>query len=515
MSAKLWGGRFSKEVDQSIIEWSESVTVDTRLVALDLWGSQAHVSMLGRQGIIPATDAAAILGKLLEFQDDWTAGKWKLDIAREDAQMNVEGRLIEAIGIDVGGKMHTCRSRNDQVPLDSKMYTRGRLLELREKLLPAIETLLARAEETTEDVMVGYTHVQHAQPISIAFWLSHYAAIFLRDLERIEAAYDRTDENPLGTGAIAGTSFPIDRQLTTDLLGFQRIHEHGLDATSSRDFMLEVLSANAILATTFSRLAEEFIFWSSYEFKTLVLDDGFAMGSSMMPQKKNPGSLELLRGRAGRMNGLLVAGLTMMKGLPSGYNRDFHEEKEILVQSLDLINRAAEIVPALIRSTTIDKKRMAELTFGNFATATELANYLVRRHGVPFRQAHHVVGSLVGDLVRRGENLSNVAAAHDHLKANGIDATREEVEQALDPKQVMLSYRSQGGTGADAVRPMLANLRASCAAHRGRLERDASRVKTAYEACRRIAAEARSVQTKADLDRLIDSHRPKSRGNAE
>ena len=232
MSTKLWGGRFSKEVDSSIEGWTESVTIDSKMVEEDLWGSMAHVSMLGRQGIIPAKDAGTIVKTLLRFQDEYAAGKWQFERGREDVHMNVEARLIDAVGIEVGGKKHTCRSRNDQVVLDSKLYTRKRLLELRERLIPVVHTLLYRAAEHTDDVMVAYTHVQHAQPISIAYWLSHYAAIFLRDLDRLKHAYDLTDENPLGTGAIAGTSFPIDRELTRQLLGFQKVHEHGLDATS-------------------------------------------------------------------------------------------------------------------------------------------------------------------------------------------------------------------------------------------------------------------------------------------
>jgi argininosuccinate lyase len=275
--------------------------------------------------------------------------------------------------------MHTTRSRNDQVVLDSKLYTRRRLLELREKVGNAVEAFIERAAPHLEDVMVAYTHVQHAQPVSVAFWLSHYAAVLVRDLERLKRAYDVTDMNPLGSGAISTTSFPIDRQLTTELLGFQQVHEHALDATSARDFMLEVLSANAILSSTLSRFAEECILWTSYEFRSLALDDGFAMGSSMMPQKKNPGSLELLRGRAGRISGLMSAGMTLMKGLPSGYNRDFHEEKEILWESLDLINSAVYVVPPVVKTTHINLKRMEELAGANFATATELANFLVRK----------------------------------------------------------------------------------------------------------------------------------------
>jgi argininosuccinate lyase len=404
--------------------------------------------------------------------------------------------------------MHTCRSRNDQVALDSKLYTRKRLLELRLRLALTVETLLDRAAETTGNVMIAYTHVQHAQPISIAFWLSHYAAVFLRDLERLERAYDLCDQNPLGTGAIAGTSFPIDRRLTTELLGFQRVHEHALDATSSRDFMLEALSSFAILMTTVSRLAEEMILWSSYEFRTLTLDDGFAMGSSMMPQKKNPGTVELLRGRSGRMNGLLMAGLTVMKGLPSGYNRDFHEEKEILWEALDLINRAIEILPPLVRSTTINTKRMAELASANFANATEIANYLVRSHRVPFRQAHHVVGSLVGELSRRGDTFAAFDACVAHLQKNGIDAPVEELRKVLDPLQVMLSYRSQGGTAPEPVRELLAEYRKTLERQNERLEHDQRRVTRAYEACRAIGRDAGSARSAADLSRIIETRRP-------
>jgi argininosuccinate lyase len=321
----------------------------------------------------------------------------------------------------------------------------------------------------------------------------------MRDLDRLKRAYDLTDQNPLGAGAIAGSSFPIDRELTTDLLGFQKIQEHGLDATSARDFMLEVLSACAILSTNASRLAEEFIFWSSYEFGTLTLDDGFAMGSSMMPQKKNPGAVELIRGRSGRMNGLLMAGLTLMKGLPSGYNRDFHEEKEILWEALDLINRMVEVLPPLIKSTTINKERMAELSYGNFSTATELAKYLVRRHNVPFRQSHHIVGTLVGELSRRGENFSNFAACIDHLEKNNIHAKDEEVKQVLDPRQVILSYKSLGGTGPETVRSMLEKFKKASEAHRCRLQDDRRRVASAYETCRTIARQTSSVESAADL----------------
>jgi len=367
-----------------------------------------------------------------------------------------------------------------------------------------VEAFLSRAAQHTTTPMVGYTHVQHAQPISVAYWLSHYAAIFLRDLDRLKRAYDVTDENPLGSGAISGTSFPIDRLLTTKLMGFQKVHVHCLDATSSRDFMLEILSAVSILETTLSRLAEEFIFWSSYEFGTLQLDDGFAMGSSMMPQKKNPGPLELLRGRSGRINGLLSAGLTMMKGLPSGYNRDFHEDKEILVECFNLIIPAVSWIPELILSTTMKFERMSDLTYSSYCTATEVANYLVSKHNVPFRQAHHIVGSLVGELSRSGRNFKDWDFCVDWItKKNKLDANVDELKKVFDPKSVMLSYNSLGGTGKAATEAMLTDYNECITEHKKVLKADQNRVDSAYNTTRAIAEKAKGVKTAQELLNLI------------
>lgn len=417
--------------------------------------------------------------------------------------MNVEATLIQRLGMDTGGRMHTCRSRNDQVVLDSKLYARKRLLELRGRVLDAVDAFLARSEGHLEDPMVGYTHFQHAQPISVAFWLSHYAAVLLRDATRLKAAYDVTDENPLGAGAISGTSFPIDRMLTTQLLGFQKVHPHSLDATSARDFMWEAIFAAGTVSGTLSRFAEELILFSSYEYGTVSLDDGFAMGSSMMPQKKNPGSVELIRGRCGRMTGYLTAAFTMMKGLPSGYNRDFHEDKELLVASMDMINNMVEVIPALVKSTTLNFKRMHELTYGNFATATELANYLVLRHNVPFREAHHVVGSLVGTLSRAGQNFSNTEACFDHLEKKGIQAPREDILRILDPKAVMLSYNSLGGTGAQATGDMIKQFKEDSKKLRAALAEDDARVQNALANSRKVAQAAGGVKTAADLDKIV------------
>lgn len=292
--------------------------------------------MLGHQGIIPAGYAAQILDTLLKLQDDWATKRWEWIPDQEDVHMNAEAKVIGALGKEVGGRMHTCRSRNDQVVTDSKLYARRRLLELRGHVARAVEAFIGTAEKHLDDTMVSYTHVQHAQPVSVAYWLSHYAGVLLRDLGRLKNAYETTDHNPLGSGAVAGTSFPIDRRLTSDFLGFQHIHLHAMDATASRDFMMECLFSNANIQITLSRFAEELILWSSAEFRSVTLSDAFAMGtskpsltaggsqhfslsgactgSSMMPQKKNPGALELMRGRGGRMIGYLTAGGTLLKG---------------------------------------------------------------------------------------------------------------------------------------------------------------------------------------------------------
>ena len=287
-------------------------------------------------------------------------------------------------------------------------------------------------------------------------------------------------------------------------MGFQEVHPHGLDATSSRDFMLDKLYSCASIQVTMSRLAEELIFWSSFEFQSITLDDGYAMGSSMMPQKKNPGSLELLRGRSGRIFGLLQAGMVLMKGLPSGYNRDFHEDKEILVECLDLMNKALPIIPALVESTTLNYARMEELTYGAFCTATEVANYLVAQHNVPFRQAHHIVGSLVGDLSRAGKNFKDLDTCLDHvIITHKIPADREKLKAVFNSKAVMLSYNSLGGTGPKAVQKMMNDFNKELARHNKVIQEDEQRLKDALKVTREIAAAASGIKSAQDLKNLI------------
>ncbi len=503
-SSKLWGGRFSKDLDASLDAWGESTTLDSRMVDEDLWGSQAHVAMLGRQSIIPMSDAAAILKELLKLQDSYLAGGWQLETQHEDVHMNVEHRVIGALGLEIGGKMHTARSRNDQIPLDIKLHLRRQLHKLRRDICSLLELFLARAEENTDAVMVSYTHTQHAQPISVAFWLSHYGAALLRDLDRLGRAHDLVDCNPLGAAAIAGTSFPTDRELTTRLLGFQKLQVHALDATSSGDFALETVSALAILMTTVGRLAEELILWSSYEFRTVILDDAFATGSSIMPQKKNPSVVELLRGRAARMNGILVSAFSIFKGLPSGYNRDVNEVKRVLWEALDLTQASMEFLPGVISSTKFDTTRMEQLAYDNFATATHLANYLVEHHQVPFRKAHHVVGSLVGLLVRQHMTMANQQVCLDFLLDEGISISASELEQIVTPSQVMRSAQSLGGTSPESVESMLKQMTSKLHEHRQAIEIDFRRAAVAYDTCRSIARNVSAGTDAAAFDRMLD-----------
>lgn len=492
MSQKLWGGRFTKDTDGRVKAWAESITIDEHMALEDMWGSMGHVAQLAVQGIISEDAGKKILASLFKLYRGYEAKEWRLADEgpfkmHDDVHMQTEARVIADCGMENGGQMHTCRSRNDQVIVSTKMHAREMLVTLRANLIEAVRAFLSRAKDHMDDTMVSYTHFQHAQPVSIAFWLSHYAAVLLRDLARLKRAFDITDQSPLGGGAISGTSFPINRNMSATLLGFQKPQLHSLDTTGNRDFFLETLSSVAIMQSTFSRLAEEFIMWSSYEFRTLTMDDGFAMGSSMMPQKKNPGTVELLRGRTGRITGLMVAGFTLIKGLPSGYSRDFHEEKEILQEQLTLAIRASEIVAPLVQSTQINKERMRELTFLNFSTATELANYLVKRHKMPFRQTHHVIGSLVGILTRDKDDFRNYARVQAHLKEHHIDATLEEMEAVLDGAQVARSYNSLGGTGPKAVAHMLETFEAELASFEAELVADKKRLDDARALCLRIA----------------------------
>lgn len=476
---QLWSSRFKKVTDPRSKKYTESITVDRSMFYQNIWGNKAHVIMLAKCGIIKDEHCREILKALAKIEKDFTAGKWDLQLQEEDVQMNVERYAIEISGIENAGRMHTCRSRNDQVPLDTKMHTRDQLIAVIDNLITLTDVMLKNSAKHTETLMPGYTHIQHAQPITFAYWLSHYAVVLLRDTKRLFAAYDNNDTNPLGAGAISGTSFPIDRKLTTELLGFQEIQEHALDAIGSMDSNLELMAALSVLFSTISRIANEIIYNISYEFNTMILDDSFSMGSSMMPQKKNPGVLELVRGRTGRMYGILMEMLTLVKGLHSGYNRDYHEDKETRVEALQLANDTLAVMEGVISTLKINPERMEFLASQNFATATELANYLVKKHDIPFRLCHRIVGFVVRALVDEGKNFTDKKRTKELLAEKGIKISDEDYENTLNPKKVIQNYTSQGGVAPKEVARMIKGMQKTNESYKKDLGKIKDRLKTA------------------------------------
>lgn len=478
---QLWASRFKKTTDPISKRYTESITIDAPMVLHSIWGSEAHVVMLAKQGIIRDEHCKKILEALQEIKEEYSAGKWELKLQEEDAQMNIERYAIEKVGIENAGRMHTCRSRNDQVPLDTKLYTRDHLIDLIQNVVDLNEILLDQAKDHTETLMPGYTHIQHAQPITYAYWLTHHVAVFLRDLKRLIAAYDSNDLNPLGAGAISGTSFPIDRHLTTELLGFKGIQEHALDAIGNKDSTIEILSASSILFSTLSRIANEIIYNIGCEFDTMILDDGFSMGSSMMPQKKNPGVLELVRGRTGKIYGMLNHMLTLMKGLHSGYNRDYHEDKVTLVEGLKLTNDTVEVIKGVMATLVIKKERLEFLATQNFATATELANYLVAKHDIPFRLCHRIVGHVVRALVEEGKNFTHKERTKELLAEKDIIISDEDYDQYLTPKHVIKNYDMIGGVAPKEVARMIKEMKKSNDAAQQEVNNMRKRIEVAKE----------------------------------
>ena len=450
----LWGGRFSTSLTSETVAFTQSVEADTRLIGYDIWGSQAHAIMLARQGIISDEDLREILRWLQKAEEDFRNGKLTLDANKEDVHMNVESYLIENAGREFGGKLHTARSRNDQVLVDAHLYIREEILNVQRGLAALCDAFLEIAENHFDTVMPGYTHTQHAQPISLGFWATAYVSMFLRDNKRLQAAYALANTNPLGACALAGTTFPIDRHLTTKLLGFDAPHEHALDVISSRDFIAETLFALSLVMANLSRISEEIVYWTTYEFGMAVLDDAHSFGSSIMPQKKNPDIAELTRGRTGRVYGALFDLLTNLKGLPMGYNRDFQEDKPPLWEAFDIVKACLGVLPGLLATTDFREERMAELANANFATATELANYLVTEHGISFRECHEIVGWLVGELVKQDKTFADWEATRGLLKQKDVDISVAQLQQVLDAELAIRNNRSLGGTSPDEVHRM-------------------------------------------------------------
>jgi argininosuccinate lyase len=441
-----------------------------RLVREDIRGSIAHARMLGRQGIVGVEDAATLERGLWQVLSEVEAGDFTLTIADEDVHTGVERRLREIVGA-VAGKLHTARSRNDQVATDLRLWTKGALIALMSGVLDLADALTETADTNPGVAMPGYTHMQRAQPVLLAHHLLAYVTMLHRDLDRLEDAYRRTDVMPLGAGALAGVTYPIDREATRADLGFSAISVNSLDAVSDRDFVLDVLYACSMIAMHLSRLAEEIILWASAEFRFLELADAFSTGSSIMPQKKNPDVAELARGKTGRVYGNLVAMLTIAKGLPLTYNKDFQEDKEALFDSVDTVLATLDVLPPMIRTAGWRSDRMADAAIADFSLATDAADLLARR-GIPFREAHEATGKLVAYCIAQGKTFVDLtdeewAAAHSIFAAEKPPLTAAESLAARDVP---------GGTAPNRVSDQLAAAKDSLAQARARLtERQADR----------------------------------------
>ena len=457
---KLWSGRFGKDTDALVNDFNASIQFDQRLYKEDITGSMAHTKMLGATGIISAADAEAIVAGLQSILADIEAGKVEFTADNEDIHMNVEALLTQRIG-DAGKRLHTGRSRNDQVALDFRMYVREQIPVIVEQLLE-LETVLCRqAKKYQTAVMPGYTHLQRAQPISFAQHLMAYAAMLGRDVTRLEDCRERLNLCPLGSGALAGTTYPIDRFMTARDLGFAGPMGNSLDGVSDRDYALEFLSALSILMMHLSRFSEEVILWCSWEFKFIELDDAYATGSSIMPQKKNPDVAELVRGKTGRVYGDLMSLLTAMKGLPLAYNKDMQEDKEPVFDAVDTVEMCLPVFAAMLDTMTVRTDNMRKAAGHGFINATDCADYLTKK-GMPFRDAYTVTGHLVAQCTAAGKTLEELTLPE--LKA-ASDLFEEDVYDALNLENCMALRKSYGGPAVAETTRQIAEMEDFIQAH--------------------------------------------------
>ena len=445
--AKLWKGRFSKELDSRVNDFNSSVSFDSAMYREDITGSIAHVSMLGRQGIIAADDAKKIASELAAILDDIDEGKLTIDPEAEDIHMFVEEELTKRLG-STGKKLHTARSRNDQVAVDLRMYLRKRIDEICGMLRKLIETLVAIAEKNLETVMPGYTHLQRAQPITLAHHMMAYVEMFKRDMTRMFNCFELMNFSPLGCGALATTTYPIDREFTAKMLGFDAPCANSLDGVSDRDYCVEFCSAAALTMTHLSRLSEEIVLWCSWEFKFVELDDAYATGSSIMPQKKNPDICELIRGKTGRAVGDLTTLLTMLKGLPLAYNKDMQEDKEAVFDSVDTLKQCLSIIVPMLATAKFLPENMLAAGKRGFINATDCADYLVKK-GMPFRDAYGVVGRLVALCVERGVTLDALPLDDYRKESELFD---KDVYEAIDLITCVKGRNVVGGPAPQAVK---------------------------------------------------------------
>ncbi len=437
---KLWTGRFQKEISKTTNDFNSSISFDSRMYKEDITGSIAHATMLGQCGIIEKEQAEIICKGLQEILTDIESGKLSIDMEAEDIHTFIEGELTKRLG-DNGKRLHTARSRNDQVALDVRLYLRNQIDELKSLVKGLIEVICSKAEEYAETVMPGYTHLQRAQPITFGHHLMAYAEMLLRDLSRLEDTQKRMNVNPLGSCALACTTYPIDRSITTRLLGFDSMTRNSLDGVSDRDFCLELASALSIIMVHLSRFSEEIIMWCSWEFKFIELDDAFSTGSSIMPQKKNPDIAELVRGKSGRVFGDLQGLLTAMKGIALAYNKDMQEDKEAVFDAVDTVKMCITAFTPMLDTMTVIPQNMRKAAAGGFINATDCADYLVKK-GLPFRDAYKATGSLVALCIEKGETLETLPI--EEYKAT-CDTFDEGVYEAISLEKCVKERSPYGG----------------------------------------------------------------------
>ncbi len=443
---KLWGGRFTKETDELVHNFNASLSFDSKFYKEDIEGSIAHVTMLSEQGIIKKDEAVLLIKELNQIKAELTEGRLLFDETKEDIHSFVESILIDRTG-DTGKKLHTGRSRNDQVALDMKLYTRNELLIVQTLLKDLLELLLKLMKEHLDTYMPGFTHLQKAQPVTLSHHLGAYFEMFKRDYERLRDTLERCNYSPLGAGALAGTTYPLDREYTAKLLGFYEATNNSMDSVSDRDYLIESLSAFSIIMMHLSRFCEEIIIWNTNEYQFIELDDAYSTGSSIMPQKKNPDIAELIRGKTGRVYGSLVSLLTTMKGLPLAYNKDMQEDKELTFDAMDTVKGCLKLFTDMLSTTTFCKDKMANSARGGFTNATDAADYLVN-HGVPFRDAHGIIGQLVIHCIGKGAALEDLSL--EEFKAVS-PVFEPDIYEAISLKTCVEKRTTKGAPGGKAM----------------------------------------------------------------
>ena len=449
--AQLWGGRFTKETDQLVYNFNASITFDQKFYKQDIEGSIAHVTMLAKQGILTSQERDDIVKTLKEISDDVENGKLEITSEYEDIHSFVEANLIDRLG-DTGKKLHTGRSRNDQVALDMRLYTREEVLHTDELLKELLETILKIMEENTETIMPGFTHLQKAQPITLAHHMGAYFEMFRRDRSRLHDIYERMNYCPLGSGALAGTTYPLDREYTAELLGFYGPTLNSMDGVSDRDYLIEYLSACATIMMHLSRFSEEIIIWNTNEYQFVELDDAYSTGSSIMPQKKNPDIAELVRGKTGRVYGALMSLLTTMKGLPLAYNKDMQEDKELSFDAMDTVKGCIALFTGMLATMKFNKDKMRASANNGFTNATDAADYLVK-HGVPFRDAHGIIGKIVLYCIERGIAIDDMSL--EELKAI-CPVFEEDIYQEISMETCVNNRLTVGAPGKKAMEEVIA-----------------------------------------------------------